>query len=354
MSPSAIMKARALVIIGVVYIHTAPGLGLDTTLFNMPLSFFLGGLVISPQRPVGRVARFILVDLLLYAVAATFLYMLVAAALEPLGLSFRRFTDFSIERFTIDLLRQSSLHVGFALTCWFLIAYAGGLVIAETAVRLNGGPGQSLFLSFLAAALFIIGVAALAPRFTLGGDHWYFNIAAQMLVAGALMLAGYVAMRSTLLARLAERPWLIVVTGLLFWYLTHLNQPDPMAISVSRYPSGWLWTAIYAALGIVGALQLAVLLDRVPAFAFLDRLGRASKHVMIHHLFVFTLLNLCFLGLGLMPFDDLRGVFSRYEVAVTWPLYIALGLGVPWLGFELYGRMKARRAVVPSPERGVR
>ena len=127
MTQTAIYKARALGIIAVVYGHVHPGLGWKSALPYAVV--LLGGLTLSPERSIKKVARFVLVDMLFFAVAATFFYSIVAAALEPLGLKFRLFSDWSPAHFTVDMLRHTSHHVQFALTAWFLVAYAGAVVV---------------------------------------------------------------------------------------------------------------------------------------------------------------------------------------------------------------------------------
>ena len=196
-----------------VYGHVNPGLGLAVGLFHMPLFFFLGGLTLSPERPIKKVARFVLVDTLLFAVAATFFYSIVAAALEPLGLKFRYFSDWSPTHFTVDILRHASHHVGFAITTWFLVAYAGAVVVAELATRtIRLKHGTLLVLTALAVLMFYFGVRIIAPLYT--KDAWYWNWVSQVSVGGAFMIAGYVAMRSGRLTTLTTSVAWVAVTYL--------------------------------------------------------------------------------------------------------------------------------------------
>jgi fucose 4-O-acetylase-like acetyltransferase len=340
MTQTAIYKARALGIIAVVYGHVHPGLGLEVGLFHMPLFFFLGGLTLSPERSIKKVARFVLVDMLFFAVAATFFYSILAAALEPLGLKFRLFSDWSPAHFTVDMLRHTSHHVQFALTAWFLVAYAGAVVVAELATRtIRLKHGTLLVLTALAVLMFYFGVRIIAPLYT--KEAWYWNWVSQVSVGGAFMIAGYVAMRSGRLITLTTSVAWVAFTYLSFWYIAKATNAVAMGMVFSKYPMGLLH-GVLAVLGILGTLQLAALLDKAPSAWFLDRIGKASKQVMIHHLFVFTLINLAFVALGLMSIAEISGVYSKYRLLLTWPLYLILGTLVPWLAYELFVMMNKR------------
>ena len=68
---------------------------------------------------------------------------------------------------------------------------------------------------------------------------------------------------------------------------------------------------------------------------------------MIHHLFVFTLINLAFAALGLMTIAEITGVYSKYRLILTWPIYLVLGTLLPWLAYELFA-MGYKRLRLPA------
>jgi hypothetical protein len=287
--------------------------------------------------------------MLLFACVATFAYTIVAALLEPLGLKFRYFTDWSPAHFTIDLLRHASHHVGFILTAWFLVAYAGAVVVAEALVRSTRfGRLQLPVLAVLAACLYFLGLRVFAPLYT--QEEWLWNWVSQVCVGGSFMLAGYVVVRSGLLERVTTSVAVIAATYFAFWYIARITESRGMGMVFSDYPMGLWRTAVLAGLGILGVLQLAALLDRLPSAGFLDQIGKASKQVMIHHLFVFTLINLAFAAIDWMPLAEITGVYVKHNLPVTWPIYLGLGVLVPWLGYEAF--LTARRRLAPRLFRG--
>ncbi len=342
MQSSIINKARGLGIIAVVWGHTTPGFGIDVGLFHMPLFFLLGGLTLNPERELGRVARFVVVDLLFFAAAATFVYSIVAAALEPFGLHFRYFTDWSPIHFTYDLLQHVGHHVGFVLTSWFLIAYAGAVVVSETVVRLLPSRVRLPMVAALIPVLFWIGVRVVAPLYTHATDDWYWNVLSQVMVGSSFFLLGYVLSQMRWFARVVGNSWAFLATIIAFSYLTNIEHPAGMGMVFSQYPLGSIRTALYALLGILGTLQFSALLDRVAELSWLDRVGKASKQVMIHHLFVFTLVNLGLAAAGLIPILAIEGVYWKYAVVWTWPIYVIPAVALPTLGYEAYLRLRGR------------
>jgi hypothetical protein len=47
-------------------------------------------------------------------------------------------------------------------------------------------------------------------------------------------------------------------------------------------------------------------------------------------------------ALGLMGIAEISGVYSKYRLLLTWPLYLILGTLVPWLAYELFVMMNKR------------
>jgi fucose 4-O-acetylase-like acetyltransferase len=337
---AAIAPARGLGIIAVVYGHAAPGYWIPVYLFHMPLFFVLGGLTMSRDRSWLRVLRFVIVDLLLFAVVATFVYQLVGLALAPLVPGYHRFEGLELRYFTSDILLYSGHHVPFVLTSWFLIAYAGSTLVSELVIRLVPERLETWVLPFVAVVLLVLGVEVLAPRLDQNGEGWYFNQLSQISVGSAFMLAGYLLARADRLLRLLLHPAALVVTVFAFAGVIVTLRPPAFYMVFSQYPRDLALFVLCSVLGIVCVLQLAFAL-KAP---WLASIGRASKQVMIHHLFVFALVNFGFVGVGLMTFGEITDVYSKYQLGSTWWLYTILGVVLPWVSVVAWGRMFDRRA----------
>lgn len=347
MDNETIARARGIGIIAVVYGHANPGYWIPVYLFHMPLFFVLGGMTLSRDRPWRRVLRFVLVDMLLFAVAATIFYQLVALALDPLAPDLHRFDGLDLRIFTTDILVHSGHHVALALTSWFLVAYAGATLLSELVLRIVPPHLENWLLPPVAIGLLVLGVEVFAPRFAHVEANWYFNQLSQVSVGSACMLAGYLLQRANRLRRLLLHPVALVATAAAFAGISLAIRPPLPGMAFSDYPLGLGLLVICSGLGIASVLQLAFSL-KGPAFAWLARLGRASKHVMMHHLFVFALLNLAFVAAGLMRLEQVTGPYAKFELRSTWLLYTGLGVILPWLALIAWSRLNRRTRPVPA------
>lgn len=340
MDKAAIARARGLGIIAVVYGHASPGYWIPIYLFHMPLFFLLGGLTMSRDRSWAQVLRFVLRDLLLMAVAATFVYQLVGLALAPVVPGYHRFEGLDLRYFTIDILLHTGHHVPLVLTSWFLIAYAGSTLLCELIIRLVPTRLETWLLPVVAVVLLVVGVEVLAPLLGKDGEGWYFNQLSQIAVGSAFMLSGYLLARAERLSKLILHPAALVITVVAFAAIIVVVRPPVFYMVFSQYPHDFGLFALCSLLGIACVLQLAFAL-KAP---WLASIGRASKHVMIHHLFVFALINFAFVAAGLMTLNEIEDVYSKYQLNATWLLYTTLGVVVPWLGVIAWNRFRARAA----------
>lgn len=347
MDKQVVARARGLGIIAVVYGHASPGYWIPVYLFHMPLFFLLGGLGMSRDRSWRQIFRFVLVDMLLFAVAATAFYQLVALALDPLVPSYHRFGGFELSYFTTDILVYSGHHVTLALTTWFLVAYAGATLLAELVVRLVPPHLEMRLLPVVAAILLVAGFEVLAPLFRNAREHWYLNQLSQICVGSAFMLAGYLLQRAERLLKLLFHPITLVATVSAFAGIALGVRPSVPSMAFSDYPLGLGLFVLCSSLGIACVLQLAFAL-KAPALAWLAALGRASKHVMIHHLFIFALINFAFVAAGVMAIDDIVDVYSKFEPRSTWLLYTILGVVLPWLGIAAWKRLSTPAGQAPA------
>ncbi len=337
MDKETVARARGLGIIAVVYGHASPGYWIPVYLFHMPLFFLLGGLTMRRDRPWRQVVRFIAVDMLLFAAAATLFYQLVALLLDPLVPGYHRFDGLELEHFTTDILVYTGHHVSFALTAWFLVAYAGATLLTELTIRLVPPHLEMRLLPVIALILLVVGVEVLAPEFRSVPENWYFNQLSQFCVGAAFMLAGYLLQRADRLMQLLFHPIALVATALAFTAVVIFMRPPVPNMVFSEYRPGLRLFVLCSAVGIASTLQLGFALK----VSWLAALGRASKHVMMHHLFVFALVN--------FAFDQVTGVYSKFDLRSTWLLYTVLGVTLPWLGIALWNRLRRPAPSAAAP-----
>ena len=318
--------ARGIGIIAIVFVHINPGFGPSAGTFHIPLFFFLGGITMIAARPWKSVFRFVWRDLILFAVLMSVAYALVGAILKlTLGLQFNGRPLWDLPMFTTDLLVQTSHSVPFALTAWFLMAYAGAVVLCQFVLkRIRQHVVVVCFV--LGLVLYVGGVKLIAPRFLHTPDTWYFNYATQVIVGSGFMLLGVAFARFRWPQGLLKSPATLLLLMLAYRLLIWQFHPGDIGMVFSEYPAGVFVGGAAALLGTTIAILLADKL-RSRWFAWLASVGAASKHVMAHHLFFLTVLNLMFVAAGWMALADVQNVFSKFAVRQTWPLYLAIGVG---------------------------
>jgi hypothetical protein len=342
------MRARGLAIIAVVFGHVNPGFGPSVQHFQIAAFFFLGGMTMTAARPWLKVARFVAVDLLVYAAASTLFYAIVTKALIALGVPFPDFGNpLDLRLYTSDLVISNGHRISLALTAWFLVAYASAVLICETLVRVVPRQLHNWVLPVISGLLFWLGVAYLAHDFD-GPGGWKWNAASHAAVGSALMLFGYV------FSRVSWRDWIIasqaamVLTWTAYLWVCTAFRPNPfIGMVFSTYPDGPLITAALNGLGILGLIQLAAVLSG-RNFMWLASIGATSKTIMMHHLFVLTLVNLAFVALGLMPLAEVTGPYAKLAIAYTWPIYLGLGVAIPWMFGVGYKRWRSKRPLTTS------
>jgi fucose 4-O-acetylase-like acetyltransferase len=318
--------ARGIGIMAVVFGHINPGFGPSVGTFHMPLFFFLGGVAMLPERPLAKVAQFVSRDLLQFAVLMSAAYALVGAFLDSqLGTGFNSRPIWDLPLFTTDILVQTAHSAPFALTAWFLVAYAGAILVCQWLLKRAGRYIVTVSL-VLGLILYVAGVKFLAPHYTHRPDTWYWNVLAQITVGSGFMLLGVAFARFRWPKGLLTSPATLLLV--LMGYRAVIWQYRPLDIGMvfSQYPAGVLVGGAAALLGTVGTILLANRL-RSRWFEWLGAVGAASKHVMAHHLFFFTVLNLAFVALGWMSIADVQNVYSKLHVRATWPLYLLMGVG---------------------------
>lgn len=70
---------------------------------------------------------------------------------------------------------------------------------------------------------------------------------------------------------------------------------------------------------------------------------------MMHHLFVFALVNFAFVAAGLMTREQITGVYTKFNLPATWLVYITFGVALPWLGIVLWHRLRKPAHPVQAP-----
>jgi len=348
--------ARGIGIVLVVVGHIPyPILGtFDIYHFHMPAFFMLAGMGLRPDRGVAETLVFHLKSFLLYAAAMCFVYTVIGRTIGAVtGLQLVSFDGWSLRHFTVDMWTETCHHVRLFSVGWFILALGIARPLATFAVKavqaLPWWSRKPLLLGFgLGSGYFgMVHMSTWAIR----TGHSIYNSLTQVPIALEFLILGYL-VATTPLARATIR-WPVTALGGFTALLLFLGNGSIRVPSMawSQYPSGFVPHTITAGMGTLVMLYASCVLVRVTKNRVLPFLGKHSKSIMAHHLFVFLLVNLGFSMLGKLELAKVE-VYAVYECRWTWPLYLGLGIGLPslaaatWHGLALGQRVRSlvRRA----------
>lgn len=151
-----------------------------------------------------------------------------------------------------------------------------------------------------------------------------------MSVGACFVLLGHVVAQSAAARRLVRHPLAGLVLTVALYESVVLLGAKPLSMAWSEYPAGFWRHTLAALLAILAVLNLCSLIARAGCANALTVVGRHSKSIMSHHLFVFTAINLVLAGLGIAALKDVA-IWYSWMPQVTWPAYAALAVGLPIL-----------------------
>ena len=158
---------------------------------------------------------------------------------------------------------------------------------------------------------------------------WQQNLGAHVAVASSLMLWGYLARKSGLLDWMKRNPAAPFVATLVLWWTITAFRPEQPSLAWSQYPAGaWPFFSVAIAASLL-IFWLASMFSAFPIGASLAALGRESKAIMAHHLFVFALINLALVSTGIVKAHDVDA-FYQFNGGWSWPVYGALAIAAPF------------------------
>lgn len=320
--------------------------------FHMPAFFALAGMGLRPDRGVVETIVFHAKSFLLYAAAMCFVYTIVGRGIDKVtGLTFVQFAGWDVRHFTTEMWTFSCHHVRLFSVGWFLLALGVARPLATFAVKAaeilpRVARKPALLAIALGAGYF--GMVHTA-RWTAVTGNPYYNCLTQVIVAMAFVIHGYLVattpwVRSSVRSPIAAGTAVCVL--LLFLGNDSVQVPS---LAWSQYPSGFVSHTFLAAAGTLVLLHVSSVLTRVSRNRVFPFLGKHSKSIMAHHLFVFVLLNLAFAAAGKLALANVD-VFASYACQWTWPLYLAGGVAVPSLAAAAWQRFATRRRP-PNAER---
>ncbi|MBP2303215.1 acyltransferase family protein [Azospirillum picis] len=309
-------------------------------IYHMPLFFLLSGIGLNPTYSLPQTLIAHAKSLLLYAAAMTFVYSIIGWAIQSVyGIHLLPPAGFSLRYATTRLLTGNGHDALLFLVGWFLIAlfFARSLafLIIKQLARLRGASGPALLVA-VAILFCYLGLAKLAPRFQ--ETHApYLNLLSQVLVGCGFVILGYLHSASTWLWRWLRSPLTALVLMVALYESVVGLAVTPMSMAWSQYPSGFGRHMLTALLGSFAVLSVAAVLAQTKHSAVFAFVGKHSKTVMAHHLFVFTLINAALIQTGLVPAGDVT-IWYAWKVTVMWPVYVGLGVGLPLVGHLLRQR----------------
>lgn len=325
MSGSAISIARGIGIILVVVAHLGVSLPvLPIYTFHMPLFFLIGGITFKASRSWRQVARFTLVDMLLYAAVMIVGYALLGQVLHAAsGVSLGGSVDW--HRLTVGVITGQGTNGTLALTSWFLVAYALSQAVAYVLHR-SGWLRRPLVEAAIGLALLYVGVRVFGRSEAVG--EWELRLASQVFSGTGLVLLGHAVASRAWLDRMIQSSWVPIAAIVLpIWAHANFQRPLPSMMEGS-YPSGYIYFTVVALSASFAILWLSSLIDGSRPGRWLATVGHESKAVMAHHLFVFAIINVGLVLIGQLKPEEV-GVFTAFDRQASWPIYTVLGTALP-------------------------
>jgi len=361
LNKDALLVAKGLGIMLVVFGHlTTRGPLPDPYGFHMPLFFFLSGMSLRSSPSIGGLVRRDGQSLLLYTLVHIAIFAAITVLIfNPAGvISIKSSSPLSWKTYFVEPLTSSSHHVQLFLVAWFLIALFfvrfACVLILKLLAKLPARFRLALQI-LIAVALGYIGMRFLAQKFT-ATQFWAWNILSQIFVGSFFCLIGHIVQNNLTIPKSLPPLW--TAFGLLVIYRL-LNLPA-ISIAFSQYPTGFLPLCLNAYLGIAMTLLASYGLQ---SYSWLRDIGESSKAIMSWHLTIFAGVNLVFVAIGRLVAANV-GVYTSLQPARTWPIYLGLGIGLPWLlprAFQLLREPRripfpfiAKEAAAPQkPEAGL-
>ncbi len=327
-----LLGIRCICIIGIIFAHSyIPAVYETGYLWRIPILFLVGGAALIKARPLKSTLNYVFKDFYLFIIIWSLIY-LVALFIIFSGQSPNKFTpsfEF-VPIFITDIFVHNNHRNTIILGSWFLIPYAISLLILN--IGMNFIP-RFTYLQIPAGFLFLI------VSFSLIYPHhisWPQRIVAQTFLASGLMLLGRSIFTSSFILKSIKNGWVILLTfGLSVWISKSFDKPE-LTWSWMTY-KGQHWLILPA---IILFIPIIFWIGKqISSFKFAIYIGKNSKHIMMHHLFGFLILNLLLIRLGYVSKDEIHPFFI-FNGNLFWPLYLIFALAWSLLIVESTNRVR--------------
>ncbi|WP_148245059.1 acyltransferase family protein [Enterobacter asburiae] len=313
--------AKALGIISVVIGHynmTPFGIP-QPYLFHMALFFFIGGMLLNPGKNFAQFLSAIFKKHILYIVVT---YIVIGGITKIITSNtestlYNPFPDSFYE--TIHSIYRSDFHINsLFLVAWFLLAYSIASVFSLIALKFAHDKKLSLLYIFLIAFLFgYLGMVTLPSMFQPGWNI-QFNYLSQACSGSMFMLLGFL-MREAVFkyqSIIALSLSLLAVS-----FMTNSSIAQPMTMSFSSYPSGYIVSTLTAMLCIYSVFCFASMMQKQFGESLFLRIGRSSKTIMSYHLLVLYMIDLFISLFGWVDIKEVNAL-THYYSPYIWPVYL--------------------------------
>ncbi|WP_433636496.1 acyltransferase family protein [Kluyvera georgiana] len=299
--------------------------------FHMPLFFFLGGMLVNTdkRRSVFYVSLFkryfiyIIISYIILGVCADLFHYLFGT--QKLNV-FSGLSTFSLA------LEENFNNNFFFITGWFLLSYMLTMALCFPLIswvkKINNETKITITLVIIAILLGIFGMGKVARMYN-HSKIFYINIISQVMVGSCFYILGYV---------LRDYAWKIinpVVAFILFIILMiaiHTNITGALYMVWSQYKYGFITHMLSVAAGVYVVLTLANVMSKWRVIDLFKRIGRNSKSIMIFHLMLFTVIDICMSFItdySINPFDIKQHItyFWSFPVNLVFSVLASMWIG---------------------------
>jgi len=148
---------------------------------------------------------------------------------------------------------------------------------------------------------------------------WKQRLTAQTALSMGFMLLGYFIFTNNYALKFIRNKWTIAIATLgAFWIWSAFERPSIIWSWMTGAGDAY-WTALIATILFIPSILW--LGSKLSIYQAVLTIGANSKHIMMHHLFGFFLVNLVLSTLGYVSINDVD-VFYIFKAQSMWPVYL--------------------------------
>lgn len=311
-------SVRCLCIIGIVLSHSyIPGLYETGYLWRVPILFLLGGLSLIPTRKTTDTAIYVFKSFYMYTCISSAAYM-AAVFFVYNGQPNKIISDYNFYSiFLTDIFKGNNHTNALILGSWFLIPYSISLLILTKSKKIIGKfKTIQLFIIFSSFILSLYLIESTVPS-------WKQRLIAQTSAAMGFMMLGYFTFTNRKTISFIKNGWTVALSTMgAFWIWSAFNRPGIVWSWMKGLGDAYWYSFLATILFIPAIFWIGT---KFSNYKTVIMIGKNSKHIMVHHLFGFFLVNLCLSMLGYISLNDVH-VFYIFKPKSLWPIYFMSGI----------------------------